>query len=147
MIFFFIIFFQISDKLKEGLKDHGASYYEVRESHQGIFGPILWSQNKFFRTKMRLKVRREIESQIVCRLFTANLLQVYCRLFKDICRLFAVRKPYLDFSSDSMPYTHSSGLQKKTRYEPSDRPMDGWTDRPSCRDASTHLKICQGKSF
>ena len=34
---------------------------------------------------------------------------------------------------------------KKTHYGPTKRPMDGRTDRPSYRDARTHLKKGKGK--
>ena len=62
-----------------------------------------------------------------CRLCVADFLQV-------ISRLFAVRDPYLDFSNISMLFLLNFRCWKKKRA------TDGRTDRPSYRDAWTHLK-------
>ena len=43
----------------------------------------------------------------------------------------------------SMPFPLEFRGLKKTRNRPTDRPTDGRTDRPSYRDAWTHLKMAK----
>ena len=50
----------------------------------------------------------------------------------QICQMLIVRDSYLNFSSDSMPF--SRDFCNLNRW------MDGQTDRPSYRDECTHLK-------
>ena len=75
---------------------------------------------------MRLKEGTKIELQ---RDISQICLQVvYCRLFAGILqivyRLFAVRDPYFDFSSDHMPFPNNfRGLKKKNAL-PTDRRTD-----------------------
>ena len=81
----------------------------------------------------KIELQRDI-SQI-------GLQDVYCRLFAVILqvvnRLFAVRDPYIDFSSDHMPFPNNfRGLKKKTRY----RRTSGLTDRQTKRRVYKQLK-------
>ena len=81
----------------------------------------------------KIELQRDI-SQI-------GLQVVYCRLFAGILqvvyRLFAVRNPYIDFSSDHMPFPNNfRGLKKKTRY----RRTSVLTDRQTKRRVYKQLK-------
>ena len=54
-----------------------------------------------------------------------------------ICRLFAVRDPYLNFSSDSMPFSLNFRVLKEKNVQRTNRPTDGQNLIKRCVNVSS----------
>ena len=90
--------------------------------HVGIFDQFLVKQPKFVGTKMRLKkgiAERDLPDSIASSLLQIVRRCIVCCL-QVICRLFAVRDPYLDFYYDSVPFPLNFRGLKKKRERPTD---------------------------
>jgi hypothetical protein len=89
---------------------------------------------------MRLKVGTKIAERDLPDLFVADHLQVYCRFFSGY-----LQSTYATFLRPF--HSISAVLKKRASVGRADRRIDrwtdGWMDRPSYRDACTHLIMCR----